>query len=96
MMMMAEVTAFDNLEELARMGSDLSTFVRRAAIEGVTAHEAEKDIWQQVLAMGRQAFGQFLAAQGDGDVSHRQRRDRRSVSPSGEGSNGEVGHALDD
>jgi hypothetical protein len=60
--------AFDNLEELARMGSDLATFVRRAAIEGVAAHEAEKDIWQRILAMGRQAFGQFLATQGDGNV----------------------------
>ena len=67
-MMMAEVAAFDNLEGLAQMGSDLASFVRRAAIEGVAAHEAEKDIWRRVLAMGRQAFGQFLAAQGDGDV----------------------------
>ncbi len=66
--MMAEVAAFDNLEGLARMGGDLAAFVRRAAIEEVAAHEAEKDIWQRVLAMGRQAFGQFLASQGDGDV----------------------------
>ncbi len=67
-MMMAELEAFGNLEELSRMGSDLATFVRQAAIDGVAAHEAERDIWQRVLAMGRQAFGQFLAAQGDGDV----------------------------
>ena len=67
-MMMAEVAAFDNLEGLARMGSELAAFVRRAALEGVAAHEAEEDVWQRVLAMGRQAFGQFLAAQGDGDV----------------------------
>lgn len=66
--MMAEVAAFDNLEGWTQMGSDLATFVRWAAIEGVAADEAEKDIWQRILAMGRQAFGQFLAAQGDGDV----------------------------
>jgi len=67
-MMMAEVAAFDNLEGLAQMGSDLAAYVRRAAIEGVAAHEAEEDIWRRILAMGRQAFGQFLTAQGDGDV----------------------------
>ena len=67
-MSMTEVAAFDNLDELAEMGMDLAAFVRQAAIDGVAAHEAEKDIWRRVLAMGRQAFGQFLAMQGDGDV----------------------------
>jgi hypothetical protein len=66
--MMTEVAAFDNLEELTEMERDLTTFVRQAAIDGVAAHEAEKGIWQRILAMGRQALGQFLAMQGDGDV----------------------------
>ena len=67
-MMMAEVVAFDNLEGLDQMGSDLAAYVRRAVVEGVAAHEAEEDIWRRILAMGRQAYGQFLAGQGDGDV----------------------------
>ena len=51
-MMMAEVVAFDNLEGLDQMGSDLAAYVRRAVVEGVAAHEAEEDIWRRILAMG--------------------------------------------
>ncbi len=67
-MIMAEVAAFDNLEELTEMAKDLKTFVREAVVEGTAAHELEKGVWQRVLAMGRQATGQFLQMQGDGDV----------------------------
>jgi hypothetical protein len=67
-MIMAEMAAFDNVTELAAMADDLATFVRQAAVEGVAAHEVEKGVWQRVLAMGRQATGQFLRMQGDGDV----------------------------
>jgi len=67
-MIMAETAAFDNVDGLTEMGQDLATYVRQAAIEGTAAHEVEKGIWQRVLAMGRQATGQFLQMQGDGDV----------------------------
>lgn len=67
-MIMAEMAAFDNVNELTAMADDLATFVRQAAVEGKAAHEVEKDIWQRVLAMGRQATGRFLQMQGDGDV----------------------------
>lgn len=67
-MIMAEMAAFDNINELAKMADDLATFVRQAAVEGTAAHEVEKDIWQRVLAMGRQATGHFFRMQGDGDV----------------------------
>jgi len=67
-MIMAEVAAFDNLEELTEMAKDLTTFVREAVVEGTAAHEVEKGVWQRVLAMGRQATGQFFQMQGDGDV----------------------------
>ena len=67
-MIMAEVAAFDNLEELAGMADDLATFVQQAAVEGTAAHEVEKGVWQRILAMGRQATGHFLQMQGDGDV----------------------------
>ncbi len=60
MMIMAEMAAFDNLEKLAEMAEGLATFVRQAAVEGTAAHEVEKGVWQRVLAMGRQATGQFF------------------------------------
>lgn len=67
-MIMAEVAAFSNVRELSEMGEDLATFVQQAAIDGTAAHEVEMGVWQRVLAMGRQATGQFLQMQGDGDV----------------------------
>jgi hypothetical protein len=67
-MIMAEMAAFGNVKGLSAMADDLATFVRQAAVEGVAAHEVEKEIWQRLLAMGRQATGHFLQMQGDGDV----------------------------
>ncbi len=67
-MIMAEMAAFDNLEQLAEMAEDLATFVRRAAVDGTAAHKMEQGVWRRVLAMGRQATGQFFQMQGDGDV----------------------------
>jgi len=67
-MILAEMAALDNLEELMEMAKDLTTLVREAAVEGAAAHKVEKGIWQRVLAMGRQATGQFFQMQGDGDV----------------------------
>ncbi len=68
MMIMAEMAALDNLGKLSEMAEGLAAFVRQAAVEGAAAHEVEKEIWQRVLAMGRQATGQFFQMQGDGDV----------------------------
>ena len=65
---MADVATFDNLEELAEMAEGLTTFVRQAVADGTNAHVAEKEILQRILAMGRQAMGQFLRMQGEGDV----------------------------
>jgi hypothetical protein len=67
-MIIAEMAAFDNLEDLLDMAEDLTSFVQKAVIEGTAAHEVEKGVWQRVLAMGRQATGHFLRMQGDGDV----------------------------
>ena len=67
-MIMAEMAAFDNVNELTAMAGDLATFVQQAAVDGTAAHEVEIGIWQRILAMGRQATGQFLEMQGDGDV----------------------------
>lgn len=67
-MIMAEMAAFDNVKELTGMAEDLASFVQQAVVEGTAAHEVEKGVWQRILAMGRQATGQFFEMQGDGDV----------------------------
>lgn len=67
-MMMAEMAAFDNISDLAHMGTDLASFVQQAAADGLPAHEVERGVWQRVLAMGRQATGHFFRLQGEGDV----------------------------
>lgn len=67
-MMMAEMAAFDNIDDLSAMGADLADFVRQAAADGRPAHEVERGVWERVLAMGRQATGHFFRMQGDGDV----------------------------
>jgi hypothetical protein len=67
-MILAEMAAFDNLNELTAMAGDLAIFVQQAAVAGTPAHEVEKGVWQRVLAMGRQATGHFLRMQGNGDV----------------------------
>ena len=61
-MIMAEAAAFGNVDELTETGHDLATYVRQAVVEGTAAHELEKGVWQRVLAMGRQATGQFLGS----------------------------------
>ena len=70
-MIMAEMAAFGNIDDLSAMGADLANFVRQAAAGGKPAHEVERGIWERVLAMGRQATGHFFRIQGDGDVGER-------------------------
>ncbi len=50
------------------MADNLATFVQQAVVAGNAAHEVEREVWKQVLAMGRQATGHFLQMQGDGNV----------------------------
>ena len=68
-MIMAESAAFDNLQQLTGMAENLAAFVQQSVVEGTAAHEVEKEIWQCVLSMGRQATGQFFQMQGDGDLA---------------------------
>jgi hypothetical protein len=46
----------------------LDTIVQQAARDGQPIHEVEREIWQQVLQMGKHCLAQFLALQGDGDL----------------------------
>jgi hypothetical protein len=67
-MIMAESAAFDKIEQLTEMAENLSDFVRQAVTAGIAAHDFEREVWQRVLAMGRQATGHFFQMQGNGDV----------------------------
>ena len=67
-MIMAECAAFDNIQQLTGMAESLASFVQQAVVDGMAAHEVEREVWQRVLAMGRQATGHFFQMQGDGDV----------------------------
>lgn len=46
----------------------LDAFVQQAARDGQAIHEVEREIWQQVLHLGKHCLAQFLAMQGDGDM----------------------------
>lgn len=54
-------------QRIQELVGKLDTFVRTAAQTGTPLHEVEREIWQQVLQMGRHCLSQFLALQGDGD-----------------------------
>lgn len=67
-MMMAQEAAVCNLTKLIDLAEALEAFVRQAAEAGTAAHQVEMGVWQRVLAMGREAMGQFFDVQGDGNV----------------------------
>src|SRR5262245_25113547 len=53
---------------LGALADQLRAYVRDAAAQGVPAHEAERAIWQRILALGRAALGQLFALLGTGDL----------------------------
>jgi hypothetical protein len=53
---------------LRELAAELQTYVRDAAAQGAAAHEAERAIWQRLLALGRAALGLFFTLQGTGDL----------------------------
>lgn len=55
-------------EKLDDVFADLKKSVAKAAQEGQPAHEVELSLWRQVLELGRQLYGQFLALVGEGDM----------------------------
>lgn len=59
-----EVLKSENLTELL---NGLHRLIHEAARQGTAIHEVERAIWQEVLRIGRQCLGQFLALQGNGD-----------------------------
>jgi hypothetical protein len=70
---MAQTSTEGKLSELVDAARGLFRFVQEAAAQGSPVHEVEKGIGERTLQMGRQALGQFLACQGDGDVGEQVR-----------------------
>jgi hypothetical protein len=54
-------------ENLLPLFEELKGQILQAAQGGTPIHEVEKVVWQQVLRIGREALGQFLALLGTGD-----------------------------
>jgi len=57
-----------NLPSLTTRAEQLLELVRQAAQQGRPVHAVERDIWDQVLQLGRTALGLFLELQGTGDL----------------------------
>jgi hypothetical protein len=65
------VTHFATEGKLQNLGEELErikAFVEAAAREGVVAHEVERRVWTDLLALGRQLLGEFFRLAGDGDL----------------------------
>jgi hypothetical protein len=54
-------------EKLQQEFQSLQDAIRASAREGRAIHEVERDVWNRVLRMGREALGLFLQIQGNGD-----------------------------
>jgi len=67
-MKMTHETDVLKTENLSAVFGELQELVVRAVREQRPVHWTEKAIWEQVLRMGRQALGQFLALSGTGDM----------------------------
>lgn len=65
--MIAQAHAGDNPQVLHDLAEQLLGYVRQAAAQDTPAHEAERAIWQRVLAVGHAALAQFFALHGSGD-----------------------------
>lgn len=66
--MIAHHTELANAPALHSLADQLLDAIRHAIQRGRPAHEVERDIWNQLLDLGRQAFAWFLQLHGSGDV----------------------------
>jgi hypothetical protein len=66
--MMAHTAETDKAQGLFALVAELADYVRAAAEQGLPAHEVERGIWTRVLAVGREALGEFFDLQGPGDL----------------------------
>jgi len=66
-MSIAGVRKLDKADSLAGIAEGIGRFLERAAAEGVSLRNFERELFDRLLQMGHAATEQFLAAQGDGD-----------------------------
>jgi len=67
-MRMAQELELLKQENLDAVFADLKGSIERAAQQGQAAHEVELSLWRQVLELGRQLYGRYLALVGSGDM----------------------------
>ena len=67
-LMFAHAAEAGNAPCLDSLLASLVAFVHQAAADGMAAHEAERQLFRRVLALGKQAFSLFLRLQGVGDL----------------------------
>jgi hypothetical protein len=65
--MIAHATASANPQLLRDLADQLLAYVRDAVAQATPVHQAERAIWQRILALGHAALGQFFALHGTGD-----------------------------
>ncbi len=67
-MRMAQELELLKQENLDDVFADLKASIETAAQTGGPAHEVELSLWRQLLNLGRQLYGRFLALVGSGDM----------------------------
>jgi hypothetical protein len=65
---MAQETEVLKGEKLDEVFAELKASIQIASQQGQPAHEVELSLWRQLLQLGHELFGQFLAMQGSGDM----------------------------
>jgi hypothetical protein len=66
--MLAHLTTESKLQGLGEDLERIKVFVKEAAREGRAAPEAERRVWEELLALGRQLLGEFFRLAGNGDL----------------------------
>ena len=66
-MSIAETQELSKVDSLAQMAEGIDELVERAAQQGVSMREFERDVFDRLLKMGHAATERFLALLGDGD-----------------------------
>jgi hypothetical protein len=66
--MLAHSTTEGKLQGLGEDLERIKAFVEEAAVKGLAAHEVERRLWEDLLALGRQLMGEFFRLAGDGDL----------------------------
>lgn len=58
----------EELQTAVKSVQELFEYLQAAGAEGTALHVVEKEVWQRLLKVGRQATGWFLSQQGTGDL----------------------------